>query len=132
MKPDAPPEIRGEFKPTSTSVPGIQITEHLPRLAKLAKRFSIVRSMTHTSLFHNSATYLATTGHSPLRDLIAFTPTENDFPHLGAQVAYGLKNGGEAPIAVSLPDSVSDGPYTTPGQNGGFLGASCSPFQVLG
>src|SRR5262249_963690 len=51
MKPAAPPEIRGEFKPMPTSVPGIQITEHLPRLAKLAGRFTIVRSMTHTSLF---------------------------------------------------------------------------------
>jgi hypothetical protein len=132
MKPDAPPEIRGEFKPTPTSVPGTQITEHLPRLAKLAHRFAIVRSMTHTSLFHNSATYLVTTGQAPLRDLIAFTPTENNFPHLGAQVAYGLQNRGDVPIAVSLPDPVSDGPYTTPGQNGGFLGASCSPFQILG
>src|SRR5437773_1398306 len=132
MKPDAPPEIRGEFKPTSTSVPGIQITEHLPRLAKLAKRFSIVRSMTHTSLFHNSATYLATTGHSPLRDLIAFTPTENDFPHLGAQVAFGQPARRMVPTAVSLPDPVTDGPYTTPGQNGGFLGARYAPFRVLG
>jgi hypothetical protein len=132
MKPAVPPEIRGEFKPVSTSVPGIQITEHLPRLAQLAHRFTIVRSMTHTSLFHNSATYYVTTGQPPLRDLIAFTPTENDFPHLGAQVAYGLKNRGAVPIAVSLPDLVSDGPYTTPGQHGGFLGGSCSPFQVLG
>jgi hypothetical protein len=132
MKPDAPPEIRGEFRPVPTSVPGIRITEHLPRLAKLAKRFTIVRSMTHTSLFHNSATYLVTTGQVPLRDLIAFTPTENDFPHLGAQVAYGLPHRGDVPSAVSLPDPVSDGPYTTPGQTGGFLGASCSPFQVFG
>ncbi|HLJ97154.1 MAG TPA: DUF1501 domain-containing protein [Gemmataceae bacterium] len=132
MKPAVPPEIRGEFRPISTSVPGVQITEHLPRLAKLAHRFTIVRSMTHTSLFHNSATYYVTTGQPPLRDLIAFTPTENDFPHLGAQVAYGLKKQGDVPTAVSLPDPVSDGPYTTPGQNGGFLGAACSPFQVRG
>src|SRR5439155_16268514 len=80
MKPAAPPELRGEFKPMPTSVPGVQITEHLPRLAKLAHRFTIVRSMTHTSLFHNSATYYVTTGQPPLRDLIAFTPTEKDFP----------------------------------------------------
>jgi hypothetical protein len=132
MKPAAPDEIRGEFKPIATSVPGMQITEHLPRLARLAHRFTIVRSMTHTSLFHNSATYYVTTGQPPLRDLIAFTPTENDFPHLGAQVAYGLKYRGGVPIAVSLPDPVSDGPYTTPGQQGGFLGASYSPFAIRG
>jgi hypothetical protein len=132
MKPSAPPEIRGEFKPIATSVPGIHITEHLPRLAKLAHRFTLVRSMTHSSLFHNSATYFVTTGQAPLRDVIAFTPTENDFPHLGAQAAFGLNNRGNVPIAVSLPDPVCDGPYTTPGQTGGFFGPSYSPFQVLG
>src|SRR5258708_18694076 len=92
MKPNVPPEIRGEFKPISSSVPGIQFTEHLPRLAKLAHRFTIVRSMTHTSLFHNSATYFVTTGQAPMRDVIPFTPTENDFPRLAAQAPYGLIN----------------------------------------
>lgn len=54
MKPAAPEEIRGAFQPIATSVPGVQITEHLPRLARLAHHFTIVRSMTHSSLFHNS------------------------------------------------------------------------------
>src|SRR5207248_180018 len=68
----------------------------------------------------------------------AFTPTENDFPHLGAQIAFGqLPAFGRTrlpsvPTAVSLPDPVTDGPYTTPGQNGGFLGAGYAPFRVLG
>jgi hypothetical protein len=132
MKPAAPPEIRGEFKPIATNVPGIQITEHLPRLARMANRYTIVRSMTHTSLFHNSATYFVTTGQPPLRDLIAFTPSENDFPHLGAQVAYGGPGGQNVPTAVSLPDPVTDGPYTTPGQNAGFLGAHYAPLRIDG
>src|SRR5262245_21622376 len=85
MKPSAPVEVRGEFKPIATSVPGIHICEHMPRLAQMANRFTIVRSMTHTMLSHNTATYHITTGQPPLRDLIAFTPTENDFPHVGAQ-----------------------------------------------
>src|SRR5438093_1158039 len=84
MKPAAPPEVRGEFKPIATSVPGIQITEHLPKLARLAHHFTIVRSMTHHAINHNTATYWVTTGQPPLQDLIAFTPSENDFPHLGA------------------------------------------------
>jgi hypothetical protein len=88
--------------------------------------------MTHTAINHNTATYTVTTGHPPLRDLIAFTPTENDFPHLGAQVALGRPARRTVPTAVSLPDAVTDGPYTTPGQNGGFLGAAYAPFQVLG
>jgi hypothetical protein len=132
MKPLAPAEIRGEFSPIATSVPGLHICEHMPRLARLAHRFSIVRSMTHTAINHNTATYIVTTGQPPPRDLIAFTPTENDFPHLGAQVARGTATTSSVPAAVSLPDPVSDGPYTTPGQNGGFLGAVYAPFRIDG
>src|ERR1700757_1612291 len=62
MKPSAPVEVRGEFRPAATSVPGVQITEHLPRLAQLAHRFTIVRSMTHSAINHNTATYFVTTG----------------------------------------------------------------------
>src|SRR5437867_1656929 len=87
MKPAAPAEVRGEFHPAATSVPGLQITEHLPLVARQAHRFSIVRSMTHSAINHNAATYLVTTGNAPPREQIAFTPTENDFPHLGAQAA---------------------------------------------
>jgi hypothetical protein len=132
MKPLAPAEVRGEFKPIATRVPGMQITEHLPRLASLTHRFTIVRSMTHTAVNHNTATYWVTTGHPPLRDLIAFSPSENDFPHLGAQIALRKAGANNSPAAVSLPDPVSDGPYTTPGQNGGFLGAAYAPFAIYG
>ncbi|HEV3143440.1 MAG TPA: DUF1501 domain-containing protein [Gemmataceae bacterium] len=132
MKPGAPAEIRGEFRPAATSVPGVQFTELLPLLAKQAHRFSIVRSMTHTAINHNAATYFVTTGNPPPREQIAFTPTENDFPHLGAQVAFGQPAKGNVPTAVSLPDPVSDGPYTCPGQNGGFLGATYAPFTIYG
>jgi hypothetical protein len=132
MKPGAPVEVRGEFSSIATTVPGLRITEHLPRLARLAKQFSIVRSMTHTAVNHNTATYLVTTGHPPLRDIIAFTPSENDHPHLGAQVAFRSVGANNTPAAVSLPDPVSDGPYTTPGQGGGFLGAAYAPFVVYG
>jgi hypothetical protein len=132
MKPAAPAEVRGAFRPMATNVPGVQITEHLPRLAQMAQRFTIVRSMTHTALFHNAATYFVTTGQPPLRDVLAVTPSENDFPHLGAQVALKQIPARKVPAAVSLPDPVSDGPYTTPGQNGGFLGAAYAPFQIIG
>src|SRR5262249_13434475 len=73
MKPAAPDNIRGEFKPVATSVPGIHICEYLPRLAQRVHRYTIIRSMTHTAINHNTATYTVTTGHPPLRDLIAFT-----------------------------------------------------------
>jgi hypothetical protein len=132
LKPSAPAEVRGEFKPIATNVPGMQITEHLPRLARMAHRFTIVRSMTHTAINHNAATYFVTTGQPPPREQIEFTATENDFPHLGAQVARGQPAQGTIPTAVSLPDPVTDGPYTTPGQNGGFLGAAYAPFRIEG
>ncbi|MCI0642859.1 MAG: DUF1501 domain-containing protein [Gemmataceae bacterium] len=132
MKPAAPAEVRGEFRPIATSVPGVHIVEHLPRLARLGHLFSIVRSMHHTMINHNAATYIVTTGNPPLREQIAFTPTENDFPHLGAQLAFALPGRGLVPTAVTLPDPVSDGPYTCPGQNGGFLGATYAPFAIHG
>src|SRR5438093_8000863 len=64
LKPDAPPEIRGEFKPIPTSVPGVSITEHLPRLAKLADRYTIIRSVNHRDNDHAIGAYLALTGYS--------------------------------------------------------------------
>jgi hypothetical protein len=132
MKPAAPAEVRGEFQPIATRVPGLHITEHLPLLARQAHRFSIVCSMTHSALNHNAATYFVTTGNPPPREQIAFTPTENDFPHLGAQVTLGRPNRGTVPTAVSLTYPVCDGPFTCPGQNGGFLGAAFAPFTIYG
>jgi hypothetical protein len=132
LKPSAPPEVRGEFQPIRTSAPGLHVCEHLPRLARVAHLFSVVRSMAHTAINHNTATYTVTTGQAPPRDLIAFTPSENDFPHLGAQLTHRGPAKRDLPAAVSLPDPVTDGPYTTPGQDGGFLGAGAAPFRVLG
>lgn len=132
MKPSAPAEVRGEFRPIATRVPGMHMTEALPMLAQQAHHFRIVRSMTHSAVNHNAATYFVTTGQPPPREQIAFTPTENDFPHLGAQVAFGRPSHGAVPTAVSLPDPVSDGPYSCPGQNGGFLGAAYAPFTIFG
>jgi hypothetical protein len=132
LKPRAPAEVRGEFSPIATNVPGMHIVEHLPRLAQIADHFTIVRSMTHESLFHNTAPSLVMTGSTPPGDVLAFTPTDNDFPHLGAQLAWKETAPRNVPTAVSLPDPVTDGPYTTPGQNGGFLGTRYAPFAVYG
>src|SRR5947209_1857426 len=108
MKPAAPDNVRGEFKPIATTVPGTHICEHLPRLAQRAHLYTLVRSMTHTAINHNTATYTVTTGRPPLRDVIAFTPTEDDFPHLGPQVPFGRPARRAVPATVSLPDPASD------------------------
>src|SRR5436189_5461475 len=62
LKPDAPIEFRGEFKPIPTNVPGIQICEHLPRLARRADKLAILRSMTHDNVDHTGATHDLLTG----------------------------------------------------------------------
>ncbi len=68
LKPDAPAEIRGEFRPISTRVPGIQICEHLPLLAERTDKLAIVRSMTHGDVNHLTATHYLLTGQAPPPD----------------------------------------------------------------
>src|SRR6185295_6999907 len=68
LKPDAPLEVRGEFRPISTNVPGIQICEHFPRLARRADKLCLVRSMTHDNGDHTPSTHYLLTGEPPPRD----------------------------------------------------------------
>ena len=68
MKPEAPAEIRGPHKAMKSNVPGLPVSEHLPRMAKQMDRICLVRSMHHTMKNHNSAAYYALTGHAPPRD----------------------------------------------------------------
>src|SRR5947209_18284276 len=63
MKPDAPEEVRGEFKPIATNVPGIQVCEHLPQLSKHFDKFGVVRSLCHRDTNHPSGVYWMITGH---------------------------------------------------------------------
>src|SRR5256885_16948170 len=65
MKPEAPEGIRGLHKPVSTTADGIRISEHLPRLAKVMDKVTLVRSMHHHMKNHNPASYYALTGHAP-------------------------------------------------------------------
>ena len=67
MKPRGPAEFKGEFNPIATRTPGIQICEHLPRLAQRSRHWALVRSLTHTNNGHDAATYLMLTGRSICR-----------------------------------------------------------------
>src|SRR5437773_1820491 len=90
LKPDAPPEIRGEFRPAATRVPGVSICEHLPRLARVADRYTIVRSVNHIDNDHAVGTYLALTGypHPRSRPLGVEPPASpQDLPSLGSVVS---------------------------------------------
>ena len=76
MKPDAPEGIRGEFRPIATSVPGVRITEHLPRLARCADKFAVVRAVSHSLAEHGLGTKYMNTGNLPLPAL--------EYPSYGA------------------------------------------------
>ncbi len=130
-KPNAPAEIRGEFKPIPTNVPGIQVTEHLPRLARLADRFALVRSVHHNRSSHNPGAYYSLVGREPLIDIVTLNASATDFPHPGSVVDYLDTEVRQVPTAVSLPTMIADGPFRTPGEFAGFLGKMYDPLLVL-
>jgi hypothetical protein len=130
LKPNAPAEVRGPFRPAATSVPGVQFVEYLPRLARLAHLFTIVRSMTHKTVFHHAAGYYALSGQPPLRDGTVQSAGETDHPHPGAILALKRPVSPELPTAVSLPNIIEEGFHPIPAQGGGFLGPRYAPFAV--
>lgn len=135
MKPDAPAEVRGELKPIATCVPGIQISELLPLLARGVDKFKIVRSVTHSCSVHTTGVYTMLTGtiHStPTVDQTRALP--EDHPHLGSILAKWRGADGRLPPFVTLPRLFEAPPVDGiwPGQNAGFLGRRYDPFIVEG
>jgi hypothetical protein len=133
LKPDAPKEIRGEFKPIATRVPGISITEHLPRLAALANRYSILRSVTHRDNDHAIGAYLALTGYShPKNAILGIEPpaTPQDMPSLGSVISKIRP--AERPVFtyVTLGELRHFGNFDSMGQNAGCLGKLYDPYTV--
>jgi len=132
MKPDAPAEIRGEFQPIATSIPGYSVCEHMPLVAGQAHRLAIVRSVHHDDPQHNNAGYAALTGTNP--PLLPNTvealagPRPDNHPPFGAVLAR-LGNSPVPTPWVSLPYPAVNGiPY--PGQTSGFLGAAYEPLWL--
>jgi hypothetical protein len=102
MKPDAPDEYRGEFRPIKTNVPGVEVCEHLPLHAKIADKFALIRSIAHTFADHGGGHKRFLTGRDPLEP----TGTVNDFPMVGsvvARVRQDIRRG--VPNYVSVVDS---------------------------
>lgn len=131
MKPQAPAEVRGDFNPIATSVPGLHVCEHLPRCAKIANRVAVIRSAHHTMRNHNSAAVEALCGRTPLRgdlELLANDPT-TDTPCYGSAVSYFTKSAAPVPPFVALPH-VMYNVVKLPGQTAGFLGPAFEPLQV--
>jgi uncharacterized protein (DUF1501 family) len=131
LKPDAPQEIRGTFRPIATNVPGTRVCEHLPRMARLADKYTIVRSMSHDDTNHPSATYWMMTGGRLSRPVIqASGMARNDRPHLGAVLARFLGPRAAVPPFVMVPEFISPVGVARPGQHAGFLGPRFDPYLI--
>lgn len=113
LKPNATAEYRGEFKPIDTNVAGVQITEHLPNLARCADKFSILRGVSHTLAAHELGSKYLNTGNRPLPSL--------EYPGLGCVVSKELESRRDLPPFVAIPN--------TP-QSPGFLGIAYAPFST--
>jgi hypothetical protein len=144
LKPAAPAEVRGPFRPIATRLPGVQICEHLPRLAGLADRYALVRSVSHNNHNHTPMIYYTLTGREveqPNLDNDVRPPQRSDFPHVGAVLARfkGAPHG--LPGYVAVPElavrSSLSGEFKrarTPlrGGGAGFLGPLVDPLAVNG
>ncbi len=129
MKPDAPEQIRGEFRPIATTTPGLSLCEHLPMLAKQAHHLTLIRSLYHSVGDHNAGAYQALTGREPTADgRLVTVPSREDFPPIGAVVAKLRPAGRPLPDFVFAPDWLSNNGSFLPGQDAGFLGARFDPF----
>ena len=120
LKPDAPAEFRGEYKPIDTSAPGLQISEHLPKLAKLGDKLAVVRGLSTKEGDHGRGTFLMRTGHQPGGPIA--------FPTIGATLSKAL---GEE--EAELPNFVAISPYTAFNRQAfgpGFLGPRYAPLTV--
>jgi hypothetical protein len=129
-KPSAPSEIRGEFASTPTSIAGVRFGEHMPKIARQAGRFTVVRSMSHDDVDHGSATYLALTGVFHQRKSGNPPITPNDFPTYGSVLKRVRPERHLPYTAVHVNGPVLAPRTAAPGQNGGFLGRAYEPLVV--
>ena len=128
MKPNGPAELRGEFKPIASSVPGLPVCELLPRMAQVMDSVTVVRSVCHRAIAHNSAAYYSLTGHQPQSDIVSATASAADFPAYGSVVSKLAPGRSQVPTFVSLPWMIADGVFRTPGQFAGYLGKEHDPL----
>lgn len=127
MKPDAPDDVRGPLQPIASSVPGIQVCEKLPEMAKRMDKVSVIRTLTHKMKNHNSAGYYALSGHSPATDDQRLRDSLDLFPAYGSVVDRLAPNTNGMPTFVSYPYRIADGSIT-PGQHASFLGKQHDPL----
>ncbi|MFM2097044.1 MAG: hypothetical protein RIS70_4168 [Planctomycetota bacterium] len=139
LKPDAPEQIRGPFKPIACRTPELLIGEHLPQTAAISDKYCVIRTMTHSFNDHSGGGHYLQTGrrwHVPIGG--GFTPTPRDWPSMGAVVEYldqqrfGLAS--PLPSYMVLPNSLGRlqeaGQYPRPGEHAGWLGKRFNPLTT--
>lgn len=123
LKPNAPDNVRGPFRPIQTNVTGVQICEHFPLMSRVADRYAIVRSV------HHRAAPIHETGHQMMQTGYLFRGGQ-EYPHYGAAISHlhGAGRGGLPPYVV-LPSPIGNtGVSVSHGQGAGYLGARHEPF----
>ena len=130
MKPEAPAEVRGEFRSIATSAPGLQVCEHLSHCAQVADKLTVIRSMSHGMRNHNSAAVEALCGRTPLRgDLELLADDALSFPCYGSALSYLRRSIRLDLHCIALPH-VMYNVVRLPGQTAGLLGAAFDPLQI--
>lgn len=122
LKPDAPAEFRGEFKPIATNVPGVHVGEHLPQLARTMDKLALIRSFRHHNSDHGPADHYLLTGYFPQAGFNPGLNPNNQKPAHGAIIAHKLGPRGSAPY-VCLP-------RMHPSTGSAYLGAAAAPFVI--
>jgi len=130
QKPLAPAEVRGPFQPIPTSVAGIHLCEHLPRLARQMHHVLQIRSMRHEETVHDPAVYQMLTGFKHVSSAGGLKVEESDHPHLGSALTAADPAWRGMPTFIHTPDKMKMESRILPGQKAGVLPASFDPFAV--
>src|SRR5437763_2938577 len=133
MKPDLPNEMRRGFQPIATSVPGLQVCKHLPRLARLMSHCALVRSVHHDQVAHAPAVYTALTGVKSSVRAGILGAKSTDHPAIGSVVGRFRPPASQVMPYVLMPFLTAEGAGgpPQPGFLGGWLGKAHAPFLVL-
>lgn len=134
-KPDAPAEIRGDFKPIATRTPGLMICETMPKTAKLTEKIAVLRAMQTRDNAHSSSGYTMSTGidHVPQSVENVKPAAPNDWPSMGAIVRRFRAGVNGFPASATLPHGAANtGNIPWPGQDAGFLGRAHDPWLLNG
>jgi len=131
-KPNAPAEIRGEFQPIASATPGIQICEHLPKLAARRDKWALVRSLTHPYNEHSQGHMAMLSGRTPMpRGFDPSRPKDTDHPSIASIAGALTTTGNNLPPAIMLPEKlIHRTGRVIPGQFAGVMGSQRDPYLL--